>query len=224
MPTLNRPPIFKVGIIDDHLLFRKAIAGLVEGEFQGGKFMVIIEAENGMDFMTKLNSTEIPDIVFLDINMPVMDGYETMEWIISNQPHIKVIILTMFDDLKIIKRMVQMGVRGYLTKNAAPDEIRSSIIAVINNGFYFSAEVARKLFEVLATKYDEMEPDIELSKRELEFLRLMASENSYLEIARIMFISPRTVDNFRDRLFAKLNVRSRLGLSLYAIRNGIVKP
>jgi len=207
-------------LIDDHLLLRNGLASLVKSL---GHF-VLFEADNGKDFIEKLLPKSLPDIVLLDINMPEMDGYETAAWIKKNHPQIKILSLSMYDDENSIIRMLRNGARGYILKDSEPLELKMAIDAILAKGFYHSELISGKLIYAL----NHVEEDIKIKKailltdREIEFLNHASSELTYKEIADKMIVSPRTVDGYRDTLFEKLNVKTRVGLVVYAIKNGIV--
>jgi two-component system invasion response regulator UvrY len=207
----------KVALVDDHILLRTGLSGLIESF---SNCSVLFEANNGKDFIAKLKEGNLPDIVLMDINMPEMDGYETTLWITENHPAVKVLALSMSDNENAIIRMLRAGVKGYVLKDCEPSELRSAIHAVSTAGFYYTEEVTGKLVS-LVSKRDLTD---ELTEREITFLKLVCSELTYKEIAEKMHKGVRTIDGYRDNLFLKLNVRTRVGLVLYAIRNGIINP
>lgn len=210
-----------IALADDHVLLRKGLADLVSK--QG--FTVLFQADNGEDFLEKLKKSDDPDIVLLDINMPKKDGYETALWLKMNKPDIKVLALSMYDDENAIIRMLKNGARGYILKDAEPADLKAAIDAVLTKGFHYSEMVTGKLIHTINT-IDKEESDIKntlgLNEKEIKFLKLAATELTYKEIAEQMHLSPRTIDGYRDDLFEKLNVKSRVGLVLFAIKNGIV--
>lgn len=203
-----------IAIVDDHTLFRSGVAGLMS-EF--GELEVIFEAENGQQMQYALAKHGLPDVVLMDINMPVMDGYDSTAWLRKNHPQIKVLALSMFEDDKAVIRMIKNGASGYVLKESKPGELLDAIKIIHTKGVYINDMVSGKLIRSVAA--DEEGP--ELTKKELEFLHLCCSELTYKEIADNMFVSPRTVDNYREALFLKLNLKSRTGLVLYAIQNQI---
>lgn len=162
----------------------------------------------------------------MDINMPVKDGYETAAWLKNNYPGIKVLALSMLDDENAIIRMIKNGARGYVLKESEPAELRNAINAVLQKGFYYSEMVTGRLVHSISGVDDESQHSqqvIQLSDREIEFLKLACTEMTYKEIAAKMYLSPRTIDGYRDALFLKLDIKTRTGLVIYAIKNGIVK-
>jgi len=212
-----QPTTTKVALVDDHKLFRKGMLELVNG-FSG--YHVSLEAENGRDFIQKLFPENIPDIVLLDISMPVMDGYETARWLQNHHPDVKILALSMSDDDDTVLRMLQCGVDGYVLKNADPSELRMALDAMEVNGSYYSSSVSEILKRDLTTK---KQPEPALSEREIAFLRLACTELPYKSFAPFLQVSPRVVEATRENLFKKLEVVSRTGLVVYAIKNGIFK-
>ena len=210
----------QVAIIDDHILLRTALARLVNG-FEG--YTVLFEADNGKDLRAQIMQHHIPDIVLLDVNMPEMDGFETTQWLHKNYPHIKVLVLSMLSDEKTIIKMFRLGAKGYLLKNTDHEELKKALDSVMNKNVYLSEYVSDKLVSGLHKDADKEESKpVLLNEKEKEFLRWTCTELSYKEIAEKMFLSPRTIDDYRQTLFGKLKVHSRVGLVMYTIKNGIV--
>ena len=214
--------VISVALADDHTLLRNGLAGMINN-FEG--YNVIFEADNGKQMLEAISNGIQPDLVLLDINMPVMDGFETALWLKDNHPGIRVLALSMYDNEQSIIRMLRYGAKGYLLKDTHPREFRTALDAVMNKGFYYSEMVTGKLIHAV-NNMDEpshSHPFSKLNERETEFLKLACSEMTYKEIAEKMFLSPRTIDGYRDALFEKLNLKTRVGLVMYAIRNGIVQ-
>jgi len=205
----------KVALVDDHILLRNGLRGLIDSF---NNCTVLYEANNGRDFINKLKAEQIPDIVLMDINMPEMDGYETTLWVKNNHPEIKVLSLSMYDNENAIIRMLRAGVKGYILKDCDPSELEYAINSIMTSGFYYTENVTGKLVSIVSKK----DSDDELNEREIAFLKLVCSELTYKEIADKMYKGVRTIDGYRDALFEKLNVKTRIGLVLYAIKNGIV--
>lgn len=211
----------RIALVDDHILLRDALAEVINSF---DNCTVTIKAGNGKDFIQQLHLTRTPpDLVILDINMPLMDGYETSKWIKDHHPEINMIILTMFDSEIALIRLLQAGVKAFLKKDTYPQELQFAIESVLETGFYYSQNSSGKLANVFRNPARNFTTQpILLADNEITFLKLSSTEMTYKEIANLMFISPRTVDNYRDSLFGKLNVKSRVGLAMYAIKNGIV--
>jgi two-component system invasion response regulator UvrY len=210
----------KIALVDDHTLIRDALATVINN-FQNCE--VVILASHGKELIEKVGRSARPDVVILDLNMPEMDGYETAKWLKDNYPEISVLVLTMYDSELALIRLLKCGARGFLKKDIHPDELRFAIESVVNSGFYYSNNSTGKLINLF--KKDEPFHSMNviiLSENELAFLKLAGTDKTYKEIAAEMTVSPRTIDNYRDSLFLKLNVKSRVGLVMYAIRNGII--
>ncbi len=209
-------------LVDDHGLLRNGLAGLIESF---GEFNILFEADNGKDFIDKLKLKPSPQAVLMDIHMPEMDGYEACLWLKNNRPEIKVLALSMYDNESAVIRMFKAGAKGYILKDCDPAELKTALHSIILKGFYYSEMVTGKLIHTINSMESE-EGDaksiIHLSEREVSFLKLICTESTYKEIAEKMFLSPRTIDGYRDDLFQKLNAKTRVGLVMYAIRNGIV--
>ncbi|HTI11135.1 MAG TPA: response regulator transcription factor [Puia sp.] len=211
-----------VALVDDHVLLRNGLANLIRSF---GEYAVLFEAYNGLDFIRQLKPRSLPDLVLLDVYMPEMDGYETALWIKQNYPGIKILALSMYDTDNSIIRMLKNGVKGYILKDIEPTELKMALESVIYKGFYYSEMVTGKLIHTINTLdggVQKVNHLLRLNDRELEFLKLACTECTYKEIAEQMYLSPRTIDGYRDALFEKLTVKTRVGLVLYAIRNGIV--
>lgn len=207
-----------IALVDDHILMRKGLANLI----QDLEHHVLFEADNGKDFLDKLKDGSYPDLILMDINMPQMDGYETTLQIKNSHPDIKVLALSMYDDELAIIKMLRNGAKGYVLKDCEPKELKAAIKAVLEKGFYYSDLVSGYLIRTINDKND-FGNVMKLSSKELEFLKLCCTEMTYKEIADKMCLSPRTIDGYRDELFRKLNIKSRVGLVMFAIKNGIVK-
>ena len=210
----------QVAIADDHSLLRNALAKLIN-TFEG--YTVVMEADNGKDLTEKMVKNVLPDIVLLDINMPEMDGFETTQWLRKKYPHVKVLTLSMMSDERTIIKIFRLGAKGYLLKNADPKELKEALDAIMNKNVYLSEYVSGKLLSGLHNEPDEDVKPAVLNEKERDFLRWTCSELSYKDIAEKMFLSYRTIDDYRQSLFTKLKVHSRVGLVMYAIKNKIVE-
>ncbi len=208
-------------LTDDHILLRNGLAALVKNLGH----TVLFEADNGKDFVNKLDKKNLPQLVLMDINMPEMDGYETAQWLKINHPEVNVLALSMYDNENSIIRMLKCGAKGYILKDSEPAELKAAIDAVVSKGYYYSDLVSGKLIHAI-NKIDDEGSDVHtvnnLNDRETDFLKYACTEMTYKEIADKMFVSPRTIDGYRDALFEKLHVKTRVGLVMYAIKNGVV--
>jgi two-component system invasion response regulator UvrY len=211
-----------IAFVEDHILLRDALASVIN-TFENCR--VVLLAANGKEFMEKLQPGNLPRLVILDLNMPEMDGYETAKWLANNHPEIPVLVLTMYDSEIAMIRLLQSGVRGFLKKDIHPGELREAIESVMDTGYYYSYNATGRLVNLIknnGSKSFNANTAI-LSENELTFLKFVSTDMTYKEIALEMRISPRTVDNYRDALFIKLQVKSRVGLAMYAIRQGIIR-
>lgn len=204
-------------IADDHILIAKALTGIIENFNQ---FEVLYECENGKELTEKFkNKKNIPDIVLLDISMPVMDGFETAEWLKENYPAIQVVALSMQDDEQSLVKMIRAGVKGYLLKNIHPLQLEKALLNLVTTGTCFPEWATSKVMQSLA-KPQTTATKFTVTEREKEFLKYCVTEMSYKEIAAQMFCSPRTVESYRDSLFEKLDLKTRVGLAVFAMKNG----
>lgn len=212
----------KVALVDDHQLIRNALAELINN-FDG--YEVIHQARDGSQFLTQLTTYEQPDIALVDINMPNMDGYETARRLTAEYPDIKILALSVEDDEEAIIKMLRSGSKGYLLKDTPTKEFKLALDEINTKGYYHSDLVTNTLLNSIkpSTQGKVASPPIQYQAREEEFLHLACSELTYKEIADKMCISPRTVDGYRENLFFKLDVKSRVGMVLFAIKNSIVK-
>ncbi|MCT2408109.1 response regulator transcription factor [Chryseobacterium antibioticum] len=204
-------------IVDDHVLIAKALEGII-GNFN--EFEVIYVCENGKDLIDKFeNNSQIPDIVLLDISMPIMDGFETAAWLTQNHPGIQVMALSMQGDDNSVIKMIKNGAKGYLLKNTHPKDLEIALTKLNSEGFFYPEWASKIIFSNL-NKDKEMESAVRISDREREFLKYTVTELSYKEIADRMCCSPRTVESYRDQLCDKLDLKTRVGLAVFAIKNG----
>lgn len=205
-----------IALVDDHRLFRQGIVSLIK---TFPEYDVLFEAGSGEEFCERIHQKNKPDIVLLDLNMPVMSGAQLASWIKEHYPEIHIIVLSMVDDAETILMTIKTGVRGYLLKDADPLEFKAALDAVASHNVYFPSFVTRLMAERLYTP----STDVKLNQREKDFLKYAGTELTYKEIAEKMFVSLRTIDGYRDSLFVKLNVKNRVGLVLYAIKNKLIE-
>lgn len=211
----------KVALADDHILLRNALAALIDN-FEECK--VINQSGNGKEMINAIANGIVPDVIILDLNMPEMDGFETAEWLHKNFPEIHILMLTMYDSELSLIRLLQTGVKGFLKKDIHPSELKFAILSVMQSGFYYSNHTTGKLANLFRNnKEGSMNlQHFMLTEQEIGFLKLACSDLTYKEIAKKMGLNPRSIDTLRDHLFIKLDVKSRVGLAIVAIRNGVV--
>lgn len=209
----------RIALADDHLLLRTALTTLIENF---GDCAVIYQANNGQELKEQIQPDYLPDIALLDLNMPVMDGYETALFFKEKFPSVQVLMLTMYDAEATMIRLLKAGVKGFLKKDAHPSELRFAIQSVIKNGYYYSHATTGKIVNLFRNGNDESIQKNLLTDQEISFLKYASTDLTYKEIASELNLNPRSVDNLRDHLFEKLDVKSRVGLAMYAIRQGLV--
>lgn len=220
--NLNIATMIKIALVDDHLLFRRGLAVIINS-FQ--EYKIIFEANNGKELTQMLSPHNLPSIILLDITMPEMNGYETARWIYTHYPAVKILALSMLNDEKSIIKMLKNGAKGYILKDSEPMELKRALDSLVEKGIYLNDIMCSNIVHSMNHQLDEDEENlrkIEITERETEFLKRICSDLSYKQIADEMYLSPRTIDGYRDTLFQKLQVSTRIGLVLYAIRNDIV--
>ena len=211
-----------IALVDDHTLFRKGLISLIE--IIGGHIEILFEADDGLDMQAKIDEQKQPDIILMDINMPGMDGFSSVKWLNKNYPKIKVLVVSMVEQEESVIKMLKLGVKGYLSKDVEPGELYDALVAINSKGFYYTDFITGKLVHTLRNEADRSpESLVYLNDKETKFLKLACSDLTYQQIAGEMFLSPKTIDGYRNQLFEKLEVKSRVGLALYAVKHGIVK-
>ncbi len=211
----------KIVLTDDHVLLRSGLAGLIKNLGHH----VLFEADNGLDLIDKLDARDLPDIVLMDINMPEMDGREATIWLRKNYPKVKVLALSMYNNESAIISMLKAGAKGYILKDSRPQQLQEAIEAIMKQGFHYSELLNGKLIYAInqmGISSTELSTIVQLHEKETEFLKLCCTELTYKEIADKLAVSPRTIDGYRDILFEKLHVKTRVGMVMFAVKNGIV--
>ena len=218
-PDPNNP--IKVAIADDHALFRAGVKTALSAKKD---VELIAEADNGMQLLNLLKHIE-PDVILLDIQMPIMDGISTLPEIRKINPNVKVIILSMHNDHSMISKLMEIGANSYLTKNSDSETIYQAIKTCYEQEFFFNELTNKALLTGLRTRKNEPEHvmDAQLSDKEIRILKLMCEEKTTKEIADIVDISPRTVEAIRDKLKTKTGAKSMAGLVMYAVKKGFVQ-
>ncbi|HVG40024.1 MAG TPA: response regulator transcription factor [Chitinophagaceae bacterium] len=215
------PKTIRVAIADDHTLFR---AGVKTSLAHRANIQIVAEADNGMQLLNLLKHIK-PDVVLLDIQMPIMDGLATLPEVKKLYPDVKVIMLSMLDDHSIVTRMMEIGANSYLTKESDSEIIYQAIVTCHEDEFFFNDLTNKALLNGLRSKKPP-EPEVEevqLSEKETTILRLMCEEKSTKEIAELVDLSPRTVEAIRDKLKSKTGAKSMAGLVMYAVKSGIIE-
>lgn len=209
--------MIKIAIADDHTLLRKALVTLIN-EFDNCE--VTMEASNGKELVELMQHNPEPNVAILDINMPEMNGYVTAEYINRNHPKVNTLALSMMNNEVSVLKMLHAGVKGYLLKDCSPEELKSGV-EYAARGDYFINELMNNQLHKNLVQPRPNDPLV-LTDREKEFLYWVATDLTYKEIAQKMSLSPRTVDSYRDSLFDKLQIKSRVGLAIFAIKNHYV--
>jgi two-component system invasion response regulator UvrY len=211
----------RIGLVENHLLFRQTLAHFLT---QSGSFNVVLEAGHGKELQELMQKETGTQILLLDLAMPVMDGFETLEWLQRQHPHLPVIILTDRETDLTMKRLAQLGARCFLKKNTCTKELTKVVFRVLEDGYYFADTASRNLLLAMY-KEDGKQSDIKpcLSEKEWRFLKLAATDMTYEQIAFELNVSTRCVDKTRNGLFEKMNVKNRAAMTLKAISNGIVQ-
>lgn len=209
----------KVALVDDHSLLRSALATVIN---KSANCTVIAEAVNGAEMISKIEAGANPDVILLDLNMPNMDGYDTAKWLNVNRPEIHVLMLTMYDTEPAMIRLLQAGVKGFLRKDTDLGEVRTAINTVMHSGYCYTNHTTGRLINMIR-KSDEHSSLLKtaLTDTEVRFLKWACTDLTYKEISTQMGLNLRSIDNMRDNLFDKLNVRNRVGMAMFAIKNGI---
>ncbi|MEJ5090692.1 response regulator [Sphingobacterium faecium] len=208
--------IISIAIIDDHNLFRQGMISLLS-EFK--EIQIVFDASNGQEMKDKIGCHPLPEVILMDINMPVMDGYESTSWIKEHYPQIKVLALSMFDDDKPIINMLKSGAGGYLLKESKTSDVVAAIKTINEHEYFLNDLVSGRLLRNIQDNKPIQNILADLSANEIKFLQLCCSEYTYKEIADQMNLSPHTIDNYRQNLFQKFEIKSRTGLVLFALKN-----
>jgi two-component system, NarL family, invasion response regulator UvrY len=218
---MNKVDLIKVALVDDHILLRTALGSLIDSF---GDCKVVHQSDNGKELTKAILSGNIPDIVILDLNMPIMNGHETAVWLSKHYPGINILMLTIYNsDLSLI-RLLQCGVKGFIKKDVHPKELKFAINSIIKTGFYYSPNTTGRVVNFFRRDEEgvtKLEKSM-LSDEETLFFKLICSDLTYKEIAAQMGVTHRSVDTMRDQLFDRLDVRSRVGLVMIALKHGIV--
>lgn len=215
----------KLALVDDHNLFRRGIATILG---QVTDFELVLEASNGQEFIDKI-PRRMPDVVLLDLQMPVLDGTATADYLRENYPLIKIIVLTMHDEDRMVLHLLEKGVSGYLLKDSDPDEVERAIRKVMDEGVYLNEFVSRAMLRRMTNKTTVVKQStlynskILLSEREKEVLKLICEGMSTAEISDKIFLSPRTVEGHRLRILEKTGTKNTAGMVAYAFKNDLVE-
>ncbi len=203
---------------DDHTMLRKGLVRLIQ---LLGNYHIAFEADNGEEVITALKKNLIPDILILDVNMGGKDGIQVAQWLNSHYPQVKILVLSMYSDETTILKMIQAGAHGYITKNAEPERLHDAIQTLWNTGSYLPDSISKKIISGLQKNVLQIQPKVDLTDNELKFLKLLCQQLTYQEIAEQMFLSPKSMDDYRKKLTRKLGVKGKSGLIVYAMEHNI---
>ncbi|MEM9921846.1 MAG: response regulator transcription factor [Bacteroidota bacterium] len=215
----------KLAIADDQVLFLRGLKYILQ-DFDD--IELVIEAGNGQELLDAIPENP-PQVVLLDMKMPVMDGMATTKELKTHYPEIKVILLSMFDDERLITHMMEIGANGYLLKNEEPHILKEAIDSVLTKDLYFNDYVSKALLNGLQKKNDpppslsDGHSGVSLTPREQEVLQLICQELTTAEIAKQLFLSTRTIEGHRKNLMEKAGVRNTAGLVIFAVKNDLIR-
>lgn len=211
---------FKIVIVDDHILFRDGLKYVIE---KLPAYKVIGEADNGKQFLEMIE-IEKPDVVLMDISMPVMNGIEATEKALEKYPELKVIAISMYGDQEYYYKMINAGVKGFVLKQSGKNELETAIYEVLKGGNYFSQELLCRIITNFNDKQVTTSDNkvIKLTDRESEILQLVCSGLSNAEIGEKLFLSQKTVEGHKTKLLQKTNTKNSAGLIMFAIKNGLI--
>lgn len=211
----------KIALADDHELFRKGMKALLSDY---PEIEIVAEASNGKELISQIAKTKF-DMVLLDLQMPVMDGVETAEYLQAKHPDIKVIIVTMHNEEGFIHHLISKGARGFLLKNQEIEVVVEAIHAVNENGYYFNETTSLAMIKGLV-EANEIKPVFNVvssfTEKELEVIHLISKEKTNKEIAELLFLSPRTIETHRENILKKTKAKNSIGIVMYALKHKII--
>jgi DNA-binding NarL/FixJ family response regulator len=208
----------RIAVVDDHTLFRQGISSLLS---ENEEIKIVFDAANGAVMKEKITKHPLPHVVLMDITMPLVNGYEATRWLKQNYPSVKVLALSMFEDDEPIIKMLKCGAGGYILKESNASDLMYAIKTIARHDYFLNELVSGKLLRSIQDEVKIPDPVAELTANEIRFLELCCSELTYKDIAGKMCLSPHTIDNYRDSLFQKLDLKSRTGLVIFALKNNI---
>jgi DNA-binding NarL/FixJ family response regulator len=213
--------VIKVAIADDHKIFRKGVI-LSLRPYNNIKF--VQEADNGQELIDGL-AVSAPDVILMDLRMPLKDGIESTKYIAKTFPNIYILALTMFEDERFVSHMMEIGANGYLLKSADPQEIKQAIVEVCTKGYYLNNFVNRILLKKSHAKnraIPNLNNDATLTDRERDVIKYICMEFTAQEIAQKLEVSPRTVEAIKDRLMERFGAKNTAGLVFFAVKNNLI--
>ncbi len=215
--------MISIALADDEALFRRGMNFLIE-DFEGME--VVWEVGNGQELLDKLGEVKnLPDVLLLDLNMPEINGIEAAKIMREQYPDLRIVVLSSYFQKSFIVNMIEIGAASYLPKNTEPDEMERTIREVVHNGFFYTQPVMEVIRQSMMDKSRPKEPasfQVEITNREREILQLICDQYTTSEIAKKLYISPRTVDGHRNNMLQKFGCRNTAGLVVYALQNKLV--
>lgn len=209
-----------IAIVDDHTLFRQGIAYLLT---ESKEIEVIFDACNGEELIKKIAVYPKPEVILMDITMPIMDGYETTKWLKSNYPDIKVLALSMLEEDKPIIEMLKSGAGGYMLKESKASDLINAVKMLAKHGYFVNELVSERLMRNIRNNEPVKSGTIVLNANEQKFLEFCCSDLTYKQIADKMNLSTHTIDNYREALFQKFGTKSRTGLVVCGLKHELIK-
>jgi len=207
-----------LAIIEDHNIVRKGIIKIVQNL---GDFNFLIEADNGKDFIDKYEKIETkPEVCIIDIRMPEMDGFQTVQYIKEYYPKLKILILTTYDEEYYLIKMIKLGVNGYLLKNCNPEELKQALTSIFENSYYYNNIFSKRIKELVESNFLKLPA---ITDNEKSFLELCGEDLTYAQIAENLNKTQRSIEGYRDSLFRKFEINNRASLVLLAVKLGIIK-
>lgn len=211
--------VIKIALADDHKLLRFGLVSILQSN---PDFNVVQEAANGQELLDGLKNSA-PDVILLDLEMPILSGKETLETLREKDKSVKILILTMHQSKAFMNQMMELGANGYLIKDTDPKEVITAINKVYNSGFYFSEELSLAMLSGISNPNESKStPEHGLSERELDVLRLICKEMTSKEIGEALFLSPKTIEGYRKVLMEKIDARNMAGLVLFAVKHSLL--
>lgn len=218
-PKMKKTPKIRLYVADDHILFRKGLIRLIQSFERIGE---IKEAANGRELIVLVDQTP-PDVVLVDLHMPIMGGDEVCEWVEKNHPEVKVVMLTMEDSEEYVQQLISLGAHAYISKGAPPEEVERAIYSVFDRDFYHNDLVAQALRNFTKQTTRSRKESTQFTRREVDIIQLICEEYTMKEIADQLGLSESTVQNYRVAIMGKMAVKNTAGLVKYAFTRGLIK-
>jgi two-component system, NarL family, invasion response regulator UvrY len=218
MTYIHGKTLIKIAVTDDHIMLRETLCNVID-TWENCK--VILQADNGKHFMSQLDPTNLPDLVLMDLEMPEMDGYETIKAIKKIYPDIKIMVLSMYQSEEAIIRSINVGAQGFFNKSGLGQHFKNSVYEMMRTGYSFADRFASRLVKQ-AIETGKLTSKNDLSAEELTFLKNVITEKTYQKIADIMIITQRRTEYLRNKMFEHFDVQNRIGLATLVIKKGLV--